>query len=106
MRGCSGSPATPPSTSCAGGAGGARLVAEPEDGASSPTHEGAEVAIRRAALRTAMAELAPRERELVALKFFAGLTNAEIASVIGISRDERRHQAAPSHPKAEEGHVF
>ena len=32
-----------------------------------------------------MAELAPRERELVALKFFAGLTNAEIASVIGTS---------------------
>ena len=27
----------------------------------------------------------PRERELVALKFFAGLTNAEIASVIGVS---------------------
>jgi RNA polymerase sigma-70 factor (ECF subfamily) len=32
-----------------------------------------------------MAELSPRERELVALKFFAGLTNAEIASVTGTS---------------------
>ena len=33
----------------------------------------------------ALASLAPRERELVALKFFAGLTNPEIARVIGIS---------------------
>ena len=32
-----------------------------------------------------MAELSARERELVALKFFAGLQNAEIADVIGIS---------------------
>ena len=61
----------------------ARLVAEPEDESLVPPHEGAEDAIRRAALRSAIAELAPRERELVALKFFAGLTNAEIASVIG-----------------------
>ena len=43
------------------------------------------MALRRAALRRAMAELAPRERELVALKFFAGLSNAEIAGVIGTS---------------------
>jgi RNA polymerase sigma factor (sigma-70 family) len=63
----------------------ARLVAEPEDERLTPVHEGAEVAVLRAALRTAIAELAPRERELVALKFFAGLTNAEIASVIGTS---------------------
>jgi RNA polymerase sigma-70 factor, ECF subfamily len=63
----------------------ARLVAEPEDESLAPAHEGSEVAIRRAALRSAIAELAPRERELVALKFFAGLTNAEIASVIGTS---------------------
>jgi RNA polymerase sigma-70 factor, ECF subfamily len=63
----------------------APLVAEPEDERLAPVHEAAEVAIRRAALRTAIAELAPRERELVALKFFAGLTNAEIASVIETS---------------------
>ena len=41
--------------------------------------------LRRAALRAALASLAPRERELVALKFFAGLTNAEIADVLGLS---------------------
>jgi RNA polymerase sigma-70 factor, ECF subfamily len=63
----------------------ARLVAEPEDESLVPAHEDAEGAIRRAALRNAMAELSPRERELVALKFFAGLTNAEIASVTGTS---------------------
>jgi RNA polymerase sigma-70 factor, ECF subfamily len=63
----------------------APLVAELEDESLVPTHEGAEAAIRRAALRSAIAALAPRERELVALKFFAGLTNAEIARVVGVS---------------------
>jgi RNA polymerase sigma-70 factor, ECF subfamily len=63
----------------------ARLAAEPEDEGWAVPHEGADVAIRRAALRSGIAELAPRERELVALKFFGGLTNAEIASVIGTS---------------------
>ena len=29
--------------------------------------------------------LTPRERELVALKFFAGLSNQEIADVVGVS---------------------
>ena len=32
-----------------------------------------------------MEKLDARERELVALKFFAGLANAEIAAVLGIS---------------------
>src|SRR3954454_17920626 len=64
---------------------GARLVTEPQDDAIAPAHEAAEMAVRRAALQAAIAELAPRERELVALKFFAGLTNGEIARVIGIS---------------------
>jgi RNA polymerase sigma-70 factor (ECF subfamily) len=40
------------------------------------------VALRRAALRAAMAGLSARERELVALKYFAGLSNGEIATVI------------------------
>lgn len=57
-------------------------VADPE---TPDPAESADVALRRAALRRAMAELAPRERELVALKFFAGLSNAEIAGVIGTS---------------------
>lgn len=63
----------------------ATLVAEPVDEAAIQPEQGAEVAVRRAALRVALGSLAPRERELVALKFFAGLTNPEIARVIGIS---------------------
>ena len=53
------------------------------DGAD-PADE-AEVALRRSALRSALAGLSPRERELVALKFFTGLDNAEIATVLEIS---------------------
>ncbi len=41
--------------------------------------------LRRAAVRAALASLDPRERELVSLKFIAGLSNAEIADVIGTS---------------------
>jgi RNA polymerase sigma-70 factor (ECF subfamily) len=62
----------------------AELVTEPADDAPGPD-EGAEVALRRTALRKAMALLTPRERELVSLKFFAGLGNREIAAVIGTS---------------------
>jgi RNA polymerase sigma-70 factor, ECF subfamily len=43
----------------------------------------AESGFRRALLRGALESLQPRERELVALKFFAGLTNVELAHVIG-----------------------
>ena len=100
-RGCSGSLATRRSTSC-GAAGARRLVDEPDDEAGRrPTR--CRGGVRRAALRAALAALAPRERELVALKFFAGLSNAEIAEVIGVSRDQRRHPAAPGGREAEEG---
>ena len=63
----------------------AELVTEPADADAPAPEESAELALRRAALRAALAELAPRERELVALKFFAGLANTEIASVVGTS---------------------
>ena len=46
---------------------------------------GSERALRRRAVRDALTTLDPRERELVALKFFAGLSNAELASVVGVS---------------------
>jgi RNA polymerase sigma-70 factor (ECF subfamily) len=39
----------------------------------------------RLALAGALERLERRERELIALKFFAGLSNAEIARVLGIS---------------------
>jgi RNA polymerase sigma-70 factor (ECF subfamily) len=40
---------------------------------------------RRAVVAAALGSLDARERELVALKFFAGLSNAELAAVLGIS---------------------
>lgn len=40
---------------------------------------------RRAAVRAALSRLDARERELVALKFYAGLSNAEIGEVVGTS---------------------
>jgi RNA polymerase sigma-70 factor (ECF subfamily) len=64
---------------------GAELVAEPVDDAAEPAEQPADAALRRAALRAAMAELSPRERELVALKYFGGLANAEIAEVTGVT---------------------
>src|SRR4051812_22273426 len=62
----------------------AALTTEPADVAPGPDEE-MDRALRRAAVRTALAELPPRERELVALKFHAGLDNAELAAVLGVS---------------------
>jgi RNA polymerase sigma-70 factor (ECF subfamily) len=39
----------------------------------------------RVAARSAMALLVARDRELIALKYFAGLGNAEIARIVGVS---------------------
>ena len=44
-----------------------------------------EVALRRTAVQTALAKLPAREREIVALKFHGGLSNAELARVLGVS---------------------
>jgi RNA polymerase sigma-70 factor, ECF subfamily len=66
-----------------------RLAAPTDDPAegegSPPSRDPAEAAIDRTVLRQAIETLGGRDRELVALKFFAGLSNAEIASVIGTS---------------------
>lgn len=62
----------------------AELAAEPEDLAPRPD-ESAEGRERRLAVSAALATLDGRERELIALKFFAGLSNKEIAAVIGAS---------------------
>jgi RNA polymerase sigma-70 factor (ECF subfamily) len=62
----------------------AALADEPPDDLAVPEGE-AEAAERRATVRTALAGLEPRDRELIALKFHAGLDNAEIAKVLGIS---------------------
>jgi RNA polymerase sigma factor (sigma-70 family) len=63
----------------------ARLAEEPPDAAAPAPEDEAELALRRAAVRTALATLPARERELIALKFQAGLDNAELATVLGVS---------------------
>lgn len=62
----------------------AALTTDLPDDAPGPD-EDAEAATRRATVRTALAGLEPRDRELIALRFHAGLTNAELARALGIS---------------------
>jgi RNA polymerase sigma-70 factor (ECF subfamily) len=68
---------------------GALLAGEPADSGRDESalsvEDAADAALRRASVRRAMEALSARERELVALKYFAGLQNGEIAKVIGTS---------------------
>src|SRR5918998_2462747 len=55
-----------------------------------------EAAIRRATVRVALERLDARDRELIALKFHGGLSNAELAKVLGMSESNagtRLHRA-------------
>jgi RNA polymerase sigma-70 factor (ECF subfamily) len=65
----------------------ATLMTDPADpGAEDALVSDAEdVTLRRTAVRDALASLSARERELVALKFHAGLTNSELARVLGVT---------------------
>ena len=64
----------------------ASLVVDPEDVSETlEDDDGAEVALRRTAVRSALAELPARDREIIALKFHAGLRNTELARVLGVS---------------------
>jgi RNA polymerase sigma-70 factor, ECF subfamily len=64
----------------------ATLLSDPSDDASDTGEgDGAEVALRRTAVQTALAKLPAREREIIALKFHAGMSNAELARVLGVS---------------------
>ena len=62
----------------------AELSTDPVDAASFPDR-GDQRSELRLLLDGALGKLEPRERELIALKFFAGLSNAEIGRVIGTS---------------------
>jgi RNA polymerase sigma factor (sigma-70 family) len=62
----------------------ATLVSDPEAVAQEPEDE-LDQTLRRSAVRSAMAALPSRDRELIALKFHAGLDNAELAAVLGVS---------------------
>jgi RNA polymerase sigma-70 factor (ECF subfamily) len=68
----------------------ATLVVDPVDANADAEPGGiedhAEVALRRTAVRAALAALPARDREVVALKFHAGLGNEELARVLGVSQ--------------------
>jgi RNA polymerase sigma-70 factor (ECF subfamily) len=71
----------------------ATLVAEPPDEVLV-AHD--EVAVRRATVGAALERLDTRDRELIALKFHGGLSNAELAKVLGMSESNagtRVHRA-------------
>ena len=61
------------------------MTAETADVTGPSADEAAERALERAAVRAALATLKARDREVIALKFHAGLDNAELASVLGVS---------------------
>jgi len=61
------------------------LETDPEDLTAPAPEEVAETALRREAVSAALASLDGAERDLVALKYTAGLSNAEIARVTGLS---------------------
>jgi RNA polymerase sigma factor (sigma-70 family) len=74
----------------------AELAAEPTDPDALGCEDRAERSERRLAVAEALERLEPRERELISLKFFAGLGNAEIAQVLGIGESNagtRLHRA-------------
>ncbi len=86
----------------------AELAADPADLDGAAVEAGAERAERRLALQAGLAQLQPRERELIALKFFAGLDNAEIATVVGISESNagtRLHRAMTKLREALDGSI-
>ncbi|MGI8945703.1 MAG: RNA polymerase sigma factor [Thermoleophilaceae bacterium] len=63
----------------------AGLEQDAADQAAPTLEDHAELARRREVVRSALDTLSDRERELVALKFMGGLSNAEIARVLGLS---------------------
>ncbi|MDX6672107.1 MAG: hypothetical protein QOI91_2470 [Solirubrobacteraceae bacterium] len=63
----------------------AGLAVEVPDMQAVAVEDAAEGAVRRGVVRAALDSLDARERDLVALKFFAGLSYREIAGVLGVS---------------------
>jgi RNA polymerase sigma-70 factor (ECF subfamily) len=61
------------------------LEGEPEDTEGVLPEDEADLALRRQAVRAALASLDGRERDLIALKFAGGLSNREIARVLRMS---------------------
>jgi RNA polymerase sigma factor (sigma-70 family) len=63
----------------------APLEADPEDLSSVAPEDHAEGIVRRETVRAALATLEPRDRDLISLKFQAGLSNVEIGRVLAMS---------------------
>jgi RNA polymerase sigma-70 factor, ECF subfamily len=63
----------------------ATLEGDPEDSGARTPEDHAELALRREAVRAALASLDGQERDLIALKFAGGLSNGEIARVLRMS---------------------
>ncbi len=63
----------------------ATLAVDPEALAGHAHDEQADRTLTRAVLQRALGALAPREREVIALKFGGGLSNRELARVLGVS---------------------
>jgi RNA polymerase sigma factor (sigma-70 family) len=81
----------------------AGLEGEPADHDAPTAEDHAELALRREAVRTALASLDGHERDLLSLKFSGGLTNAEIGRVLGVSETNagtRLHRALTKLRKA------
>jgi len=64
----------------------ATLATDPADASATTPEDFTDTSLRKAALQAALATLAPRDREVIALRFHAGLETAEVAEVLGVSR--------------------
>ena len=67
------------------------LVAVPQDGRSHAPHE---PLAERSALMAALAELPPRQRAVVVLRYWEDLSEREVASVLGCSTGTVKSQAS------------
>lgn len=79
----------------------ATLMPDPAEHVAAP--EAGDDPDRSDVVRAAIAALAPRDRDLIALKFYAGLSTAEIATTLGISETNagtRLHRAVSALRKA------
>jgi RNA polymerase sigma factor (sigma-70 family) len=63
----------------------APLEADPEDLSALAPEDHAESVVRRETVRAALSGLEPRDRDMVALKFQGGLSNAEIGRVLAMT---------------------
>lgn len=82
------------------------LVSEPADERRAPVATTVEESERRLAIRQAMETLPGPDRELIALRFFSGLSMAEIGATLGISESNagtRTHRALSKLRRAYDG---